>query len=204
MEGYLGEIRWFAGNFAPKDWAFCAGQQLSVQQFKTLFDIIKTKYGGDGDRTFNLPDMRGRAAVGVGQGNGLSPYELGKSGGAADVLLEGKHLPAHNHTANVTPGTVTASATLNALTGGTATANVAGAFIQGDSAIPMFAADTTTGLSAMDASAIILSNIAGPAQLPTVTIAAAGTQTPAPHSNLQPYLGMNFIICLSGSSPERP
>ena len=86
-EPFIGEIAMFAGNFAPRGWALCNGQLLPIAQNQALFSILGTTYGGDGRSTFALPDMRGRVAVHAGNGPGLSPYNLGKKGGAESVQL---------------------------------------------------------------------------------------------------------------------
>jgi microcystin-dependent protein len=96
---FLGEIRLFGGNFAPLGYAFCSGQILSISQNDALFALIGTTYGGDGQTTFALPDLRGRIPVHVGQGPGLSSYVLGQSGGAETVTLTTQQLPAHTHAA---------------------------------------------------------------------------------------------------------
>lgn len=88
MEGYVGEIRLFAGNFAPRDWAFCDGSLLAIADFKCLFDMIGAAYGGDGQTTFALPDLRARAVVGPGQGVGLTAYAIGQAAGTEQVLTE--------------------------------------------------------------------------------------------------------------------
>ena len=80
MEPFIGEIRLFAGNFAPRGWAFCEGQLLQIEMYTTLFSILGTQYGGDGRTNFALPDLRGRVAVGVGHGPGLPPYREGQQG----------------------------------------------------------------------------------------------------------------------------
>ncbi len=95
---FIGEIRWFASNFAPRGWAFCNGQLLPVSQNDALFSILGTTYGGDGRTTFALPDLRGRAPVHFGQGPGLANVSLGQSLGAETVTLQANHLPAHSHT----------------------------------------------------------------------------------------------------------
>lgn len=97
MEGTIGEIRLFAGNFAPRSWAFCEGQLLSIAQNTALFSILGTTYGGNGQTTFALPDLRGRAPVHPGNGPGLSPRTLGQATGSEQVTLTGAQLPAHNH-----------------------------------------------------------------------------------------------------------
>lgn len=97
MEPFLGEIRIFGGNFAPHGWALCQGQVLPIAQNTALFSILGTTYGGNGTTTFALPDLRGRAAMGMGQGPGLSDRTLGETGGTESVTLINSQLPAHNH-----------------------------------------------------------------------------------------------------------
>src|SRR5205085_8655362 len=94
---FLGEIRPVGFNFAPRGWALCQGQILSIAQNTALFSLLGTTYGGNGITTFALPDLRGRVGVHVGQGPGLSPYDLGQVGGTAAVTLAAAHLPAHAH-----------------------------------------------------------------------------------------------------------
>jgi microcystin-dependent protein len=89
---YVGEIRMFAGNFAPAGWMFCAGQILPISENETLFQLIGTTYGGDGESTFALPDLRGR--IPVHQGNG---FVLAETGGAEEITLTMQQIPAHNH-----------------------------------------------------------------------------------------------------------
>jgi microcystin-dependent protein len=96
----LGSIMLFAGNFAPRGWAFCNGQLLSISQNSALFSIIGTLYGGDGRTTFGLPDLRGRVPVGVGQGPGLSPYQEGQQAGSEQTVLTTANLPSHTHSLN--------------------------------------------------------------------------------------------------------
>ncbi len=97
QDPFLGEIRMFAGNFAPRGWAFCDGQIMPINQYTALFSIIGTTYGGDGRTTFALPDLRGRVAIHAGRGPGLSDYLQGQTGGIENVTLTEKNLPAHNH-----------------------------------------------------------------------------------------------------------
>lgn len=94
---YLGEIRIFAGNFAPSGWAFCNGQRLQISEYETLFNLIGTTYGGDGQNTFAVPDLRGRAPVHMGQGSGLSGRTLGETGGVETVTLTSSQMPPHHH-----------------------------------------------------------------------------------------------------------
>lgn len=97
VEPFVGEIALFAGNFAPRGWAFCDGQLLPIAQNQALFSILGTTYGGDGRTTFALPDLRGRVPVHLGTGPGLSTYDLGQNGGTETVTLTVSNLPSHNH-----------------------------------------------------------------------------------------------------------
>jgi microcystin-dependent protein len=94
---FLGEIRTFGFNFAPRGWAMCTGQTLSISQNSALFSLLGTTYGGNGQSTFGLPDLRGRAGIGFGQGQGLSPRQLGEVSGSENVTLTTNQMPAHNH-----------------------------------------------------------------------------------------------------------
>jgi microcystin-dependent protein len=94
---YVGEIRMFAGNFPPLGWAFCDGQTLAISEYFTLFNLIGTLYGGDGESTFNLPDLRGRVPVHQGAGPGLSSYSLGSMEGSERVTLTVVQVPQHTH-----------------------------------------------------------------------------------------------------------
>ena len=94
---YVGEIRIFAGNFAPAGWMFCEGQLLSISENDTLFNLIGTTYGGDGQSTFALPDLRGRIPLHQGQGAGLSNYNIADAGGVEEVTLTTQQIPSHTH-----------------------------------------------------------------------------------------------------------
>jgi microcystin-dependent protein len=177
MEGTIAEIRLFAGNFAPRNWAFCSGQILSIAQNTALFALLGTTYGGNGQTTFALPDFRGRVAVGTGQGPGLSPIVLGQVAGEPTHTLITAEMPAHNH-----PISGSASGLAN-------NANPTGNSL-------------AIGAVASDNSPVNMYNTAAPSALlngQTCGI-AGGSQ---PHNNMQPYLGMNYIICLFGIFPSR-
>ncbi len=96
-EPFVGEIKMFAGNFAPRGWAFCDGQLLAVSQNDALFSLLGTIYGGDGRTTFGLPDMRGRIPLHQGTGPGLSSRKLGSQSGSEQETLNTTQLPSHNH-----------------------------------------------------------------------------------------------------------
>jgi microcystin-dependent protein len=109
IDAYLGEIRMVGFNFAPAGWAVCAGQLLPISQYTALFSLLGTSYGGDGVRTFALPNLQGRAPVHFGQGAGLSPYFLGAEGGEATHQLTTTEMPAHAHTLVGTTNPATAT-----------------------------------------------------------------------------------------------
>jgi microcystin-dependent protein len=96
-EPFVGEIRMFAGNFAPRNWAFCDGQLLTVSQNDALFSLFGTYYGGDGRTTFGLPDMRGRLPIHMGTGLGLTNRRLGQKLGQENVTLTANQIPSHTH-----------------------------------------------------------------------------------------------------------
>lgn len=109
---YVGEIRMFAGNFAPAGWMFCDGQLLPISEFTTLFNLIGTTYGGDGQSTFGLPDLRGRIPLHQGSG-----FTLAETGGAETVTLTTQQIPAHNHAMLASDDVPSASTPENNLTG---------------------------------------------------------------------------------------
>ena len=171
-EPFVGEVRMFAGNFAPRGWAFCDGQLLAVSQNDALFSLLGTVYGGDGQTTFGLPDMRGRLALHAGQGPGLSERRLGAKGGSEHETLTVNQIPSHKHnlTANNAAGTSTTPT--GSLSRDTAGSNL---YIQA-----LSANKTTLNSNA-------LSNV-------------GGSQS---HSNMMPYLCVNYIIALFGIYPSR-
>jgi microcystin-dependent protein len=94
---FVGEIRMFGGSFAPAGWAFCDGSLIPISENDTLFNLIGTTYGGDGENTFALPDLRGRIPIHQGQGPGISNYLIGERAGVEDVTLTTQQIPLHNH-----------------------------------------------------------------------------------------------------------
>ncbi len=191
MEGTIGEIRMFAGTFAPRNWAFCQGQLMAISQNTALFSILGTTYGGNGQTTFGLPDLRSRIPVGTGQGPGLSNISLGEVSGTETVTLLTTQMPAHTHTATATvTGTVTPKCFEDAGLGDDP-ANAFPAVSSAGNKIYTSAAqqpDAAMGSSPIAATA-------------TVTIGIAGNSQPVPIRN--PYLGMNYIICIFGIFPSR-
>jgi microcystin-dependent protein len=118
-EPFIGEIKMFAGTFAPRNWAFCDGQLLSVSGSDALFSLLGTIYGGDGRTTFGLPDFRGRLPLHMGTGAGLTPRPIGQRAGFERVTLTGNQLPSHGHTLNATNETADSQAAAGLLRGQT-------------------------------------------------------------------------------------
>jgi microcystin-dependent protein len=112
-EPFIGEIRLLPFNFAPRGWAFCQGQILSIAQNTALFSLLGTTYGGNGTTTFALPDLRGRVAVSAGQGPGLSSYTLGQQSGVESVTLLTTQMPSHSHLVNCNSGDADSGTPLN-------------------------------------------------------------------------------------------
>lgn len=160
---YVGEIRIFAGNFAPAGWMFCEGGLVPISEYETLFNLIGTTYGGDGQETFALPDLRGR--IPVHQGNG---FILAETGGVEEVTLTVQQIPAHSHP----------------LLG------------SADPASGRSPAGRVLGRAAGDAYA---SEFTAQAMSPSALSSVGGSQ---PHTNLQPYLCISFIISLFGIYPS--
>ena len=170
---FVAEIRIFAGNFAPTGWAFCSGQLLPIAQNTALFSLLGTFYGGNGQTTFALPNLQDSAPMHQGQGPGLSLRDLGESSGQAAVTLIGTEIPLHNHT-------------VSGITGGASLPNPTNnlwASAAGRSPPPLYSNSGPN--TTMNALAI---GIAGGSQ---------------PHNNMQPYLGLSFIIALQGVFPPR-
>lgn len=171
---FLGEIRMFAGSFAPRNWALCNGQILSISQNTALFSILGTYYGGNGTTNFALPNLQGMAPLGAGTGPGLTPRSIGETGGETSVTLLPNEMPTHNHGVNAS------SSVGNQVEPANGVWSVAGAG-RGEK---MYAASAGTSAPM------------SPQAISTV----GGGQ---PHNNLQPYLTLNFIIALNGIFPSR-
>lgn len=194
MEAFIGQITLFAGNFAPRGWAFCQGQLLSIAQNSALFSILGTTYGGNGQTTFALPDLRGRAPVGVGQGPGLAGVNLGEMAGTQNVSLTTGNMPMHTHPATFTPGAaaqVNVTDTVGTLR--TGAGNVLAQTPTGGQGAALVYAPGDSPVSGQ------LAGVSGGGGSVEVGV-AGGSQ---PFSILQPYLGLNYIICLEGVFPSR-
>lgn len=182
VEPYLANITVFGGNFAPRGWMFCQGQLLAIAEYDALFALIGTTYGGDGQTTFALPDLRSRVAIHMGQGPNLSNYFLGQTGGTENVTLLSSQMPAHTHTLvsiSGNPGANTGAATTNS------PANAVAAVATGGSN-NYSTSDTSVALNTSSINT-------------TTPIAGSGT----PISIISPYLAMNYIIAVEGIFPSR-
>ncbi|WP_431470556.1 phage tail protein [Sphingosinithalassobacter sp. LHW66-3] len=161
---YLGEIRMFAGNFAPAGWMLCEGQLIPISENETLFQLIGTTYGGDGQSTFQLPDLRGRVPIHMGDG-----FILAETGGAEEVTLTASQIPMHTHNLVGSSGNGSQSSPLNN-------------YLASSTLVRPYASETPDTL------------------LAATSIGATGGSQP--HTNMQPYLCINFIISLFGLFPS--
>jgi microcystin-dependent protein len=181
QDQFVGEIRLFPFNFAPRGWAKCEGQLLSISQNTALFSLLGTTYGGDGKSTFALPDLRDRMAIGFGQGPGLSIIDLGQSDGATSSTLLTDNLPAHTHSVDIK---VSSSV--------------------GNSSVP-------SATSSLAAPVQIFNSVPRPvteynATAPNITLSNITTSTTGssiPLSIIQPILSSNYCIALQGIFPPR-
>jgi len=179
MDGVLAVIWMFGGNFAPRNWALCQGQLLPISQNTALFSLLGTIYGGDGRTTFQLPDFRGRMAIGDGNGPGLSNRNIGQIGGQESVILNPTQMPSHSHvaTTNVQVGVNNAAGDEG---------NASGQII----------ANHTGGFSEDLSAGSFLGGASG-----TTTVQNTGGNLS--HNNMPPYLVVNYVICLAGLFPSR-
>jgi|WetSurMetagenome_2_1015567.scaffolds.fasta_scaffold519137_1 microcystin-dependent protein len=180
MENYLGEIKLFAGTFAPVGWAFCNGQTLNITDYEPLFALLGTTYGGNGVNNFALPDLRGQVCVGIGQLIGGQNYTLAQKGGLNEVSLGSAQIPGHNHLVIASPGDATTSDPTNAYLAATNGNN-------GYSDVELYSPISTgaTDIS-MDDNAINKND---------------GTDPALPHENMMPYTALNYIIATQGIFP---
>lgn len=173
MEPFIGQIMMFGGSFAPRGWAFCDGQLLSISAYSTLFSILGTTYGGDGRTTFALPDLRGRGPIHEGTGPGLSLVRLGQKGGLEHVTLNTTQIPSHSHGHSV-------AASSPIPRGGSSSTPIGNYWAEEG-------AYSTSKNTTMAADAISINNTGGSRS----------------HENRSPYLAVNFIVALTGIYPSR-
>lgn len=173
MEPFLGEIRMFAGTFAPVGWAFCSGQLAPIDQNQALYSLLSTNYGGDGRTTFGLPDMRGRAPIHCGRekGPGVDYAPLGYMPGVEEVLLSGSQLPSHSHTFTASFNSASNQGPANK--------------VLATSSDKFFIYDDEPDM----------------VQMATDSIDFSGGNDP--HYNMMPYIVLNFIIATVGLYPSR-
>jgi microcystin-dependent protein len=189
-------IALFAGSFAPRSWAFCSGQILGISTNTALFSLLGTTYGGNGQTTFALPDLRGRFPLGTGQGPGLPAINLGEMSGTPNTTLLITNMPAHNHV-----GTIASASVSQAATTGAGTTNIPGPTVA-PSLLPTIgggpSAQPIKGYGIPDSTTFLAptTNVTG-----TVNIGIAGGSQP--FSIMNPYLGMNYIIATEGIFPSR-
>jgi len=172
---YIGEIRMFGGSFAPAGWAMCQGQLMPISENDTLFNLIGTTYGGDGQETFGIPDLQGRLPVHQGTGPGLSTQIIGEKAGTESVTLSTAQIPVHNHLPLAANGLGTTASPANAIFSNCSSTNVNTYFAPFDSNQPQV-------------------------QLNNNTIGPTGGSQP--HENIQPTLCITYIISLFGVYPS--
>jgi microcystin-dependent protein len=173
---FLAEIRIFTGNFAPKGWALCDGQLMSISQNTALFSLLGTTYGGNGTSNFALPNLQGCAPMQAGQGPGLSLRDLGETSGEQTVTLLQTEMPAHSHTAQGSSGLGPSGALPSPVN------NIWGSASKGLGSLYAPAGANNVQMN------------------PSALTIAGGNQ---PHNNMPPFLGLMFIIALQGVFPAR-
>jgi microcystin-dependent protein len=178
MEGTIGEIRIFAGNFAPLGWAFCDGTLRSISVYTAAYAIIGDTYGGDGQTTFGMPNLLGRMAVGTGQGPGLPAMALGQIGGKESVTMLTSQMPIHNHVASLSVSFPTVSAA-------------------GSTGSPQ--GNSLAGLTGGYSTDVSDSPLGNQTVTPAMSVAGSGM----PFSIMQPVMALNYVVCLEGIFPSR-
>ena len=200
MDPFVGQIMQVGFNFAPSGWFTCQGQLLPISQYTTLFALLGTTFGGDGQTTFQLPDFQGRTAVGVGQLSGGSTYDWGQQGGAEQITLTVQNLPAHTHIAQFQSSGSTV--TLNASTTSASAAGAAGSFLAASSD-PSLASTPQIYVPSTDTGTkVALGGLSLTFGSGAVTNQVTGGS--APFSPLPPYLAVTTIIAYNGIFPSRP
>ena len=180
MDPFIAMIVMFGGNFAPRGWALCNGQLLAISSNTALFSLLGTIYGGDGRTTFALPDLRGRVPLHAGNGPGLTDRRLGASGGAQEVILNTSQIPSHTHV----------------LTGGGV--NIAVNDAAGEESMPSSKFIASRDLAFTEDPGV---GTLGGVNYTQPTASATGGSLA--HTNMQPWLAVNYIIALQGIFPSR-
>lgn len=216
MEPLLGEIKLFAGNFAPKGWYTCEGQTLNISQYTALFSILGTTYGGDGMTTFKLPDLRGSfptQCTNIGSPHPGGTYSFGQIGGSQSFSIGASNLPPHTHTIIKGPGTnlqgtVTVATTMkvstsNASTGTPGATTVLAQTVDSGSGVTEYMNTANTGL--INNTAMLSSNTSNTLNFdPTGLTMTPYGSGPIPVPTVPPFVAMQYIIAWSGVYPSRP
>lgn len=179
QDPFIGEIRIFAGNYAPMGWMICAGQVLQINQYQALYSVIGAAYGGNGVTTFALPNLLGRAPLGVGTGAGLTPRVLGEKSGQEGVVLTTSQVASHVHPMNASSAVGTTNTPSSTVT---------------------LAAPPNVGTSGVK----IYATPSAPAVPISSTTVGVNTIVADSHNNMMPYAVVNFIIAIEGLYPPRP
>lgn len=205
---FVGEIKTLGFGFAPRGYSLCAGQVLPINQNQALFSLIGTNFGGDGIQSFKLPDLRGRAAIGQGQGAGLQPYTLGQAIGAETVQVTVNNLPPHTHSSVFQPPTFTpptATTTINAFTAPTSRqTSPANALLTGaadGSGAPVNVYSTAGTAATLGSGAATTRLTGGGVTGGSVQIGQTGSGIPL--SVVQPVLAITYAIATTGIFPSR-
>lgn len=195
MEGYISEIRMWGPTWSPRNWLLCQGQLLAIASNTALFSLIGTLYGGDGRTTFALPDLRGRAAIGTGNGPGLTPRINGQRGGQEYHTLNINEIPAHSHSATATTSINGGSVSVNASTTPNQQAPTGNYWASGGLGTSPYSnvKNTTMAADAVDLSGLSAST--------TVTVFNTGGNLS--HNIMQPWECVSFIMCQFGIFPSR-
>lgn len=205
MDGTLAEIRGFAGTFNPKNWVFCHGQLADISQNQALYSLIGTLYGGNGRTTYGIPDLRGRVPIGSGQGPGLSYYRLAQLGGYQQIDLTVNEMPQHSHAAAATVGA--------SVVGGTATATMNVNNSDGENRAPAgnytgvsggdIYQDAPSAGSTLNSGAITVDTSGLQVAVGDVAVQVGNTGKGLPFPVIQPYLCIQWIMCVDGLYPQR-
>jgi microcystin-dependent protein len=179
VEEYLGAVKIFAGDYAILNYAMCQGQTMSIAQNNALFALLGTTYGGNGISTFMLPNLQSALPLGWGNGQGLTPRVIGETGGVENVTVLSNAVPSHTHLFNASSNPTTTNSAGPTVLLGTLNAATDGGFYvtPSQTVIPDLVSLNTTAVSSV-----------------------GGNQ---PHNNIQPSMGINYIICLAGIFPSR-
>ncbi|OFX42034.1 MAG: hypothetical protein A2W95_14840 [Bacteroidetes bacterium GWA2_40_14] len=208
MDGFIGEIKCFGGNYAPLNWMFCWGQILPIQQYTPLFALIGNQFGGDGKVNFALPDLRGRIPITSGVIQGYTPKYQGQFGGYENVLLNISQIPPHNHNI-VNTSTCEKNLSINATANVKCSSSIIDSNTPKNNYLGTFERGTnlySTSVNADTMNTNLLSNvnfnIQGDISVNVNSTCGASGDSLA-HSNIQPSQCLNFIICIYGYWPPR-